>query len=211
MQVAARGGKADNLRVDWKDGQGMIKKHLCVAATLLALVTLPVVTPGSAAAGATPDRQLVFNVTDYGDHVSRGPETKQCWLVQKPGEWKWVSNLYNSHNDPLALPPGCDLRRDTLVVIDYGLATAGVHLYVDDVLKSTKDGLIVDTAIRTPAEGNPSEGKAHRLLQVVRCAKTTGPLTVRVKYQEYDSLGFIRDKVGPVPSQLLRGTEPKQQ
>ncbi|MBY0551186.1 MAG: hypothetical protein K2W95_28155 [Candidatus Obscuribacterales bacterium] len=167
------------------------------------------VSPVTVAAAATPDKQLLFTITDYGNNVAHGPEGKNCWLVQNAGEWKWVSNQYAAGRDHLPLPAGCDLKRDTLVVIDYGLATSAVHLYVDDVFRS-KDGLVVETALRMPAQGVESGGKAHRLLQVVRCAKTAGPLIVRVRYQEYDSLGFIRDKTGPLPTReiLLRGTEP---
>lgn len=186
-------------------------KRYCIKLLLAAVVlTLPVVSPVTVVAAATPDKPLLFTVTDYGAHVTRGPEAKQCWLVQKPGEWKWVSNQYATSREHLTLPAGCDLKRDTLVVIDYGLATSAVHLYVDDVAKA-KDGLVVETALRMPAQGVECGGKAHRLLQVVRCAKTPGPLIVRVRYQEYDSLGFIRDKTGPLPTReiLLRGTEPK--
>lgn len=179
-------------------------------ALVACVVTLPAVAPVMVAAAATPDKPLLFAVTDYGNNVARGPESKQCWLVQNAGEWKWVSNQYAAGRDYLTLPAGCDLKKDTLVVIDYGLATSAVHLYVDDVSKS-KEGLVVDTAVRMPAQGVEPGGKAHRLLQVVRCAKTAGPLIVRVRYQEYDSLGFIRDKTGPLPTReiLLRGKEPK--
>ncbi len=204
------------LRVSYFDQCSTVKsgKKCGAQQALLMLVSaalilvLHVVAPCRAAGAAPVDRPLNFTVVDC-DQVLKGPEGKRCWLVEKPGEWKWVSNQYPSDSKALTLPADTDLRKHTVIVIDYGLATTAVHLSIDGVLK-TQDGLVVETAVRIPGPGVPSDGKPHRLLQVVRCNKTAGPLIVRVKYQEYDSLGFIRDKPGlPAGREIfLRPDEP---
>lgn len=188
---------------------GVVRALMVVVLLGGAQSAIEVTVPCSAAAAAG-EKDLNFTVVDY-NKVLKGPDNRHCWLVQKPGEWKWIGNEYSQDGKILPLPVGTDFNKHTLLVIDFGLATNAVHLNVDRVFKY-KEGLVAELAVRTPGNGVPVGGPAHRLLQVVKCEKAPGPLLVHVKYQEYDSSGFIRDKPGNPPSRetLMRGTTPPQ-
>lgn len=180
------------------------------ATTAVSLLVLSTVSPGVSATAAAGEKPLSFIALDC-DSAVKGPKAKACWLVQSVGEWKWVANQYSGDQNGLTLPLQTDFTKHTIIVIDHGLATTAVHMSTEAVLKSDA-GVIVENAIRIPGPGVSVEGQTHRLIQVIRCNKTTGPLIVRVRYQEYDSLGFIRDRVGPPPGReaLLRPLESEQ-
>ena len=183
------------------------KSCRCLQVVFSILLVLALVTLGGAATAAPADKSLDFTIVNYGK-LLKGPAVKRCWLVQKPAEWQWIANEYRQ-GGALPLPVGTDFRRHTLIVIDYGLATTAVHLSIDNVIRE-KGTLLVDAAIRTPAAGVSADGTTHRLLQVARCAKSLGTLTVQVKNQEYDAQGFIREK-SALPLEhpaTLRGLEP---
>lgn len=168
-----------------------------LAAALLVILSgaLPGIDDAS---GAPADKSMNFTAIEC-DELLKGPDGKRCWLIQSPGEWKWVANQYSKDPDnSLMLPLQTDFKKHTVVVVDHGLATTAVHLATDAVVKSN-EGLVVENSIRIPGPGVASDGKAHRLMQVIRCDKTTGPLVVKVQYQEYDNNGFIRTKNGAPP------------